>query len=151
MDNGSAGDGGKGMDQGKRFEKSSKFGSAKFSTFFKPFSLIHPLPIHDPLCIRIHCEYVYPSIIHHVSLSIILSRLRIHLETTNNKQTTKEQGGRVYVGHILANLLETTVLWVQMAMLKRCALKNDPENRWNFVKWTNGGPNLTRNLGWNWG
>ena len=69
-----------GMDQGKRFEKSWKFGGAKFSTFFKPFSLIHLLPIHDPLCIRIHCEYVYPSIIHHVSLSIILSRLRIHLE-----------------------------------------------------------------------
>ena len=45
---------------------------------------IHPLPIHYPLRIRIHYESiihyvsVYPSIIHHVSLSIILSRLRIH-------------------------------------------------------------------------
>ena len=45
-----------------------------------------PLPIHYPLRIRIHYESVYPSIIHHVSLSIILSRLRIHLETTNNKR-----------------------------------------------------------------
>ena len=54
--------------------------------FLDPFPCLHPLPIHYPLRIRIHYESiihyvsVYPSIIHHVSLSIILSRLRIHLE-----------------------------------------------------------------------
>ena len=57
---------------------------AKKCRFFQPFFLIHPLSIHYPLRIRIHYESifhyvsVYPSIIHHVSLSIILSRLRIH-------------------------------------------------------------------------
>ena len=44
-----------------------------FPTFF-----LDPSPY--PLCIHIHNESVFPSIIHHVSLSIILSRLRIHLE-----------------------------------------------------------------------
>ena len=43
-----------------------------------PTDFLDPSPY--PLCIRIHYESVYPSIIHHVSLSIILSRLRIHLE-----------------------------------------------------------------------
>ena len=57
----------------------------------------------------------------------------------------------VFVEHILRHLLETMDTWVQMAMLKRRALKNDPDNRWNVVKWTNGGPNLTRKIGWNWG
>ena len=31
-----------------------------------------------PLCIRIHYESVYPSFIHHVPVSIILSQLRIN-------------------------------------------------------------------------
>ena len=56
----------------------------------------------------------------------------------------------VYVGQILANVLETAVLWVQMVKLKRCAPKNDAENRWNFVKWTNGDPKSTRKLPWIW-
>ena len=47
------------------------------------------------------------------------------------------------IGHILANFMETIGLWIQMAWLKRCAPKNDPENRWNFVEWTNDGPKLT--------
>ena len=74
------------MDQEKRLETSAIIGSATSCRFFQPFILIHPLPIHYPLRIRIHYESiihyvsVYPSIIHHVSLSIILSRLRIHLE-----------------------------------------------------------------------
>ena len=55
-----------------------------------------------------------------------------------------------YLGHILPNLPETTALCVEMARLKRCALKNDAENRWNFVKWTNGDPKSTRTLGWIW-
>ena len=75
-----------GMDQEKRLEKSANFGGSKICRFFQPFFLIHPLPIHYPLRIRIHYESiihyvsVYSSIIHHVSSSIILSRLRIHLE-----------------------------------------------------------------------
>ena len=48
-----------------------------------------------------------------------------------------------YVGNSCVNLLETMYKWLQMAMLKRCAPKNDPENRWNFVKWTNGDPKTT--------
>ena len=72
------------MDQEKRLEKSQFLAGAKICRFFQPFFLIHPLPIHYPLRIRIHYESiihyvsVYPSIIHHVSLSIILSRSRIH-------------------------------------------------------------------------
>ena len=46
--------------------------------------------------------------------------------------------------------METMGLWLQMVMLKRCAPKNDSENRWNFVKWTNGDPKTTRKLGWIW-
>ena len=33
-----------------------------------------------------------------------------------------------------------------MVMLKRSAPKNDPENRWNFGKWTNGDPKSNRKL-----
>ena len=70
------------MDQGQLLENIENLPPHFFKMFRLCFleSMIHLLPIHDPLCIRIHCEYVYPSIIHHVSLSIILSRLRIHLE-----------------------------------------------------------------------
>ena len=66
------------------------------------------------------------------------------------KQPNSFLGNRiwVYVGHILPNLLETAVLWVQMVKLKRCAPKNGAENRWNFVKWINGDPKSTRKLDW---
>ena len=56
----------------------------------------------------------------------------------------------MYVGNMFINLLETVRKWTQMAKLKRCAPKNDAENRWNFVKWTNGDPKSTRKLGWIW-
>ena len=55
-----------------------------------------------------------------------------------------------YVGNVLVNLLETMQEWLQMAMLKRCAPKNDSERRWIFVKWTNDDPKATRKLGWIW-
>ena len=70
MDNGSAGD-----ESRKKVGKISKFWLRPNLPIFPTFFL-DPSPY--PLCIRIHYESVYPSIIHHVSLSIILSRLRIH-------------------------------------------------------------------------
>ena len=55
-----------------------------------------------------------------------------------------------YVVNILPNLVETMYIWTEMTKLKRCAPKNDAENRWNFVKRTNGDPKTTRKLGWIW-
>ena len=96
-----------------------------------------------------------PEVVHKVSgaIWIHLDRFPAQTEPWRPKTTQISFLGNqiwVYAGHILPNLLETVVLWVQMVKLKRCAPKNDAENRWNFVKWTNGDPKSTRKLGWIW-
>ena len=63
------------MDQEKKVGQIFKIWRSQILKTFQTFFLdLSPYP----LCIRIPYESIYRSIIHHVSLSIILSRLRIH-------------------------------------------------------------------------
>ena len=52
--------------------------------------------------------------------------------------------------HVLSIWSTICLFGAEISTIKRRAPKNDSERRWNFVKWTNGDPILTRKLGWIW-